>query len=241
MLGNHVLGTTVQVTNRLQEFGGAVGYLNRTSRWNWGFVGEQTPYVTGGFARGITTDNGGQAFVEQTHRITQINRAASGVVHYPFSRAQRLEFTAGARQISFDQDVETRVFSLITGNEIDRTIEELPRPDSLMLGEAGSIEQLEGIGAGAFEPAGVSETWAAEEGPITVAFDLGGAHHELQPAYLEDWIDPGILVGVNALIAESGRRFELYRAFDQSGRGSATMVESALTVPTAGRAGRAGR
>ena len=138
MLGDHVLGTTVQVTNRLQEIGGAVGYLNRTSRWNWGFVAEQTPYVTGGFARGITTTSGGEAFVEQVHRITQINRAASGVVHYPFSRAQRVEFTAGARQISFDQDLETRVFSPITGNQIDRTIEELPRPDSLMLGEAGT-------------------------------------------------------------------------------------------------------
>jgi len=79
-----------------------------------------------------------------------------------------------------------------------------------------TVELLEGIGAGAFEPAGVSETWAAEDGPITVAFDLGGAHHELQPAYLEDWIDPGILVGINDLIADSGRRFELYRAFDQS-------------------------
>jgi hypothetical protein len=138
MLGNHMLGTTLQVTNRLQEIGGAVGYLNRTSRWNWGFVGEQTPYVTGGFARGIADVGGGDAFVEQTHRITQINRAASGVVHYPFSRAQRIEFTAGARQISFDQDVETRVFSLVTGRQIDRTVEELPRPDSLMLGEAGT-------------------------------------------------------------------------------------------------------
>jgi len=138
MLGDHVLGTTIQVTNRLQEFGGAVGYLNRTSRWNWGIVAEQTPYVTGGFARGITTVNGGEAFVEQTHRITQIDRAASGVLHYPFSRAHRVEFTAGARQISFDQDLETRVFSLITGSQIDRTVEELPRPDSLTLGEAGT-------------------------------------------------------------------------------------------------------
>jgi hypothetical protein len=138
MLGNHVVGTTVQVTNRLQEFGGAVGYLNRTSRVNWGLVGEVTPYVTGGFARGIANVDGRDAFVEQTHRITQMNRAMSGVVHYPFSRAQRIEFTAGARQIAFDQDLETRVFSLVSGSEIGRTVEELPRPDSLMLGEAGT-------------------------------------------------------------------------------------------------------
>ena len=63
---------------------------------------------------------------------------------------------------------------------------------------------------------GRARRWAAEDGPVTVAFDLAGAHHELQPAYLEDWIDPGILVGINALIADSGRRFELYRAFDQT-------------------------
>jgi hypothetical protein len=79
-----------------------------------------------------------------------------------------------------------------------------------------TLEQLEAIAVEAFEPAGVTETWAAEEGPITVAFDLDGAHHELHPAYLEDWIDPGILIGINALIGDSGRRFELYRAFDQT-------------------------
>ena len=88
-----------------------------------------------------------------------------------------------------------------------------------------TLEQLEAIGVGAFEPVGVSETWAAEDGPITVAFDLDGGHHELHPAYYEDWIDPGILVGIDALIAESGRRFELVRAFDQ------TAVILALTDP----------
>jgi hypothetical protein len=137
MLGNHVLGTTVQVTNRLQEIGGAVGYLNRTSRWNWGVVAEQTPYVTGGFARGITTVDGREAFVEETHRITQINRAVSGVAHYPFSRVQRVEFNAGVRRISFDRDIETNIFSLVTGGQIDRTVEELPRPDGVNLAETG--------------------------------------------------------------------------------------------------------
>lgn len=138
MLGDHVVGTTVQLTNRFQEIGGAVGYLNRTSRWNWGVVGEQTPYVTGGFARGVTTVDGRQAFVEQTRRITQINRAASGVVHYPFTRAQRVEFTVGVRRISFDHDIETQVFSLATGSRIDRSVEELARPSGVNLGEAGT-------------------------------------------------------------------------------------------------------
>ena len=138
MLGNHVLGTTIQVTNRFQEFGGAVGYLNRTHRWNWGLFGEQIPYVTGAFARGVTVVDGRQAFVEQTQRITQINQAVSGTVHYPFSQAHRVEFTGGVRRITFDNQVETDVFSLSTGTRIDRTVEDLPRPSGLNLGEAGT-------------------------------------------------------------------------------------------------------
>lgn len=138
MLGNHTLGTTIQLTSRFQEIGGAVGYLNRESRWNWGVIGEQTPYVTGSFAQGVTTIDGRTAFVQQTHRITQINRGASGVVQYPFSRAQRLEFAAGLRRISFDRDIETQFFSPTTGNLIDERKEELPRPSALGLGEAST-------------------------------------------------------------------------------------------------------
>ena len=62
-----------------------------------------------------------------------------------------------------------------------------------------TLDQLEAISAGAFAPVGVAESWASETGPVTVSFDLDGARHELTPAYLEDWIDPGILVGINEL------------------------------------------
>jgi Tol biopolymer transport system component len=113
MLGNHTLGTTVQLTSRFQEIGGAVAYINRESRWNWGIVGENTPYVTGAFSQGVTNVNGTTAVVEETFRITQVNRAVNGIVQYPFSRSQRLEFAGGVRRLSFDQDVETRLFALI--------------------------------------------------------------------------------------------------------------------------------
>ncbi len=45
-LGNHVIATSAQVTNRLDEFGGSVFYLNRTHRWNWGIGIDQTPYIS---------------------------------------------------------------------------------------------------------------------------------------------------------------------------------------------------
>lgn len=72
------------------------------------------------------------------------------------------------------------------------------------------------ISGGAFDPGDITETWAGSKGPVTVRFSLADGVHELHPAYLEDWIDPGILAPIDALIASSGRRFELYKAFDQT-------------------------
>jgi len=138
MLGNHQVGTTVQLTSRFQEIGGSVAYLNKKNRWNWGVIGEQLPYVTGAFAQGFAEVDGTTRFVEQTFRITQINTAATGLLQYPFSRAQRLELAAGGRRIGFDQNVETRIFSAITGDLLDEQTEELPRPGALGLGEASA-------------------------------------------------------------------------------------------------------
>jgi Tol biopolymer transport system component len=133
MLGNHEVGATIQLTSRFEEIGGAVAYINRKSRWNWGVVGEQTPYVTGSFAQGLASVGGTPVIVQQTFRLTQIDRAVSGITQYPFSRVQRVEMAGGFRQISFDQDIETERFSAVTGEPIDRFTEELPRPESLNL------------------------------------------------------------------------------------------------------------
>jgi hypothetical protein len=152
MLGDHQLGTTIQITNRFEEIGGAVGYINRTSRWNWGIVGEQTPYVTGAFAQGLTTVDGQVVFVEESLRITQINRAVSGLVQYPFSRAHRVEFAGGLRRISFDQEVESFFFSPTTGQLIGENTEELPRPDAINLGETSAALVYDSSVFGATSP-----------------------------------------------------------------------------------------
>jgi WD40 repeat protein len=138
MLGNHQLATNIQLTSRFQEIGGGVMYINRKNRWNWGAIVEQQPYVTGAFAQGFADVEGTTRFVEQTFRTTQINTAATALVQFPFSRAHRLEFAAGARRIGFDQDVETRIFNATTGELLDEQTEELPRPGSLGLGEASA-------------------------------------------------------------------------------------------------------
>ncbi|MDP1570991.1 MAG: BamA/TamA family outer membrane protein [Vicinamibacterales bacterium] len=130
MLGHHTVGTSAQVTNRFDEFGGSAAYINRTRRWNWGAVIEQTPYVARGFATGLARTPAGQLlYVEEEYRILQVDRALQGIVSYPFSRAQRVDVAGGLRQIGFTQDVTTRVFSRTTGqllSEDRRDLVDLP-------------------------------------------------------------------------------------------------------------------
>jgi hypothetical protein len=81
---------------------------------------------------------------------------------------------------------------------------------------AQTIAEWGEISEGDFLPTDIVETWSGDTGPVVVTYKLGQVEQRLTPAYLEDWIDPTILVPINASIAASGRRFELYKAFDQS-------------------------
>jgi WD40 repeat protein len=133
ILGNHELGTTVYASSRLEETGGAVMYLNRVHRWNWGFIGERTPYVTGSFGEALVSAGGRPAVVQEQNFITQTNNAATGIVQYPFSRVQRVEFSGGLQHVGFTQRVETQVFDLATDQLIDRTNQSQPAAPGLNL------------------------------------------------------------------------------------------------------------
>jgi hypothetical protein len=131
MLGNHTVGAGVQVTSRFDEFGGSLFYLNRSKRWNWGAAIDQTPYVYRAYGAGFV----GNAYVEQEYRILQTDRSISGVTAYPFNRATRVEFTGGVRQIGLKQDVRTRVYDPLTGQQVDQIDESLGSFESLNLGQ----------------------------------------------------------------------------------------------------------
>lgn len=79
-----------------------------------------------------------------------------------------------------------------------------------------TLDEWAAISKGAFAPTDIAETWASDTGPVTVTYQLDGSKQTLKPADLEDWIDPGILTAIDDQIADSGRRFELYRGFDQT-------------------------
>jgi Tol biopolymer transport system component len=138
MLGNHTLMTGAQVTSRFDEFGGTLLYLNRKKRWNWGALIDQTPYVARGYEAGLGVVDGEQVYVEREFRLLQVDRSATGIISYPFSRAQRVDFSGGFRQIGFKQDVTERLYSPFTGQQLTEDTTDLAEFPLINLGEASA-------------------------------------------------------------------------------------------------------
>jgi Tol biopolymer transport system component len=138
MLGNHTLATGAQITSRFDEFGGSLVYLNRSKRWNWGAAIAQTPYVARAFEAGIINQGGQPIYVENEYRLLQIDRNFTGILSYPFSRAQRVEFMGGFRQIGFTQDLTQRIYDPITGQQLAEEESDLGSEPMLNLGEASA-------------------------------------------------------------------------------------------------------
>jgi len=138
-LGNHLVAGSIQATSRFDETGGNIVYLNRTHRWNWGASLDQTPYVLQGFGQSLVQTSGGQIVVREDElRTIQTDRGFSGILAYPFSRAQRIEFSGGLRQIAGKQDVTTRLFDPDTGQQLSEDRQTLSTFPTLNLGIASS-------------------------------------------------------------------------------------------------------
>jgi hypothetical protein len=138
MLGNHNLATALQVNGGLKDITALVAYQNMSHRLNWAAVVDQVPYTTGSFASGTTTLDGEPVFVEQDLVLRQTNRDIQGLLSYPFNEVQRLDFSAGYSNISFDQQLRTVAVSAITGNTVLDQKEDLPAGDPLHLGVASA-------------------------------------------------------------------------------------------------------
>jgi Tol biopolymer transport system component len=138
MLGRHTVMSGAQVTNRFDEFGGTLLYVNRARRWTWGGVLDQTPYVARGFEAGVVNVGGQPVYLENEYRILQIDRSLSGIVAYPFSRAQRLEFSGGMRQIGLKQDLTQRLYDWNTGRQFSQERTDLGSLPMLSLGQASA-------------------------------------------------------------------------------------------------------
>lgn len=158
MLGNQSLVTSVQLNAGLssnfsiKNTAAQAAYLNQSRRWNWGVIGGQVPYISGGVQQFTADVDGEPAIVEQSILFRQTERSASGVLAYPFNRAQRLEFQAGVTQLAFDQVVQTQAYSAISGALfLDDTVER-SIADPLTLGTTSAALVYDTSNFGATSP-----------------------------------------------------------------------------------------
>src|SRR5262245_48471194 len=123
LLGNHSLVTAVQLNSGIgnnfspKDTAAEAAYVDQSHRWQWGIIGGQVPYLSGGISSTVgSTPQTGPVQVDQFIIDRQTEQSASLMTAYPFDRARRIEFQAGATRVSFDRRTETTVSSLITGN-----------------------------------------------------------------------------------------------------------------------------
>jgi hypothetical protein len=159
MLGNHVLTTVLQIDSgptgsfSFKNTSAQLSYLNQSRRWNWGLTGGQLPYLSGGFQSVIErAPNGELVQVDQAILFRQTERTAAAVAAYPFSRAQRVEFQAGVTQLTFDEIVQTDVYSLRTGQFLGSDTQERQLAESLALGTASAAPVFDTSSYGATSP-----------------------------------------------------------------------------------------
>jgi outer membrane protein assembly factor BamA len=116
MLGDRQLQTAVQVGKGVDDFIAQAAYLNMRSRWTWGVVGGQVPWLIGAVAQPATVSADRQTVTTQGDVFRQLHRALSTVAIYPFSGAKRLELTVGGQSINYDRESTISNFSGVNGS-----------------------------------------------------------------------------------------------------------------------------
>jgi outer membrane protein assembly factor BamA len=183
LLGNHNLVTGLNVQGSLKDVNALVGYQNLTHRLNWGFLAQQTPYVTGQFSEGTASVEGEPALVDQELLDRQTNRDVYGMLSYPFSPVQRVELQAGFSNISFDRELRTRAFSFNTGEQILDDTQDLPTGSALNLGVATAALVYDNSLSGATGPI-VGQRYRLEVSPTAGSISYLGVLGDFRKYFL---------------------------------------------------------
>ncbi|MFD2599103.1 basic secretory protein-like protein [Sphingobacterium corticis] len=94
ILGYNQIVGALNVNGEIYDFGGQVAYINKRSRWNWGFAASHIPFRYG-FSSYNRQDLGrGEEWVENTYLMRQFQTQLEGFVAYPFNRIHRFEMGA---------------------------------------------------------------------------------------------------------------------------------------------------
>jgi Tol biopolymer transport system component len=115
----------------VRNLSGQAVYLDQSHRWTWGVGGGQSPYLTSAFTAGIANLNGSAVLVNRFLTLWELDRQVVGIVSYPFSRAQRVEFSAGYENIGFAARAEDQYVDPATGILLADLSQDVPAPPAL--------------------------------------------------------------------------------------------------------------
>ncbi len=134
MLGDQDVQVALQAGKSRDDFAFQVSYRNLRSRWNWGLVTSQVPWLTGStISRGMV---GEPTIVRETDVRKEVHRQLHGAAVYPFSSAKRFELSGGLQAIGSDSRTLTREYSGLTGRLMNQTMVSNPGDSTLWLGES---------------------------------------------------------------------------------------------------------
>jgi outer membrane protein assembly factor BamA len=179
MLNSHRLAALAQFTTgfsgslSLKDTAVQAAYVNQQRRWNWGVTGGQVPYLSGGATSGLDMLDGQPVQVDQVFLYRQTERAASGLVAYPFDRARRVELQGGVTQLSFTREARTDVYSLVTGQRLLAKEVHEPYGDNLLLTTTAAAFVSDTSHAGAVDPV-QGERYRLEVAPAFGTIDFAG-------------------------------------------------------------------
>jgi Tol biopolymer transport system component len=222
MLGDHNLVTMGQVsgTTDFLNVAALLGYENRKSRWNWGAVVQQIPYIDGDIFQYF--DAGNNEIVDSTVIFRQTNRQAVGYVAYPLSRSQRVEFQAGVQHLTFDYRVERRAFSAFDGRLVSESKTSGSLGDPLTLGMGSVAYVYDNSFFGATSPI-LGQRYRLEVSPTfgslgftTMLADYRRYVMPLRPFTLAARV---LHVGRYGPSADDGRMFPMYLGYPSLVRG----------------------
>ncbi|MGH9372063.1 MAG: BamA/TamA family outer membrane protein, partial [Vicinamibacterales bacterium] len=137
LLGDQQLLTAIYLSSRFDESAFGAIYVNRRSRWNWGFTLEQTPQLrlrTEGIRRNPDRE---RLVTRDRERMLWTNRHLGAFAAYPLNRSQRVELSTGVRQIAFERERRTELVSTVTGMTMEHDTQALPPEPSVGVADAG--------------------------------------------------------------------------------------------------------
>ncbi len=95
VLGNNIVGATIQANGSFKDIGGQVFYLNQRRRLNWGGTVSHIPFLQVYIDRDDDTPNLTRYY--QRIYLTQV----AGLASFPLSQTRRFEGNAGYRRIGY--------------------------------------------------------------------------------------------------------------------------------------------